>query len=58
MNATTNANLNLYIARRAETAVEVAQAKDSFEAYWAQTVSASIMRDYRAGRVKTIRVPR
>lgn len=37
--------------RKAETAEAVATAADSFAAYWAESVSASVLRDYRAGRV-------
>jgi hypothetical protein len=41
--------------RAAETAAAVAAAPDAIAAFWAQSASASVARDYRAGRVRTIR---
>lgn len=40
--------------RAAETQRAEARAADSFEAYWAGSASASVLRDYAAGRVVTI----
>jgi hypothetical protein len=45
----------LKAARKAEYEAAVKSAKDSFEAYWAGSASASVARDYRAGRFVTIR---
>jgi len=43
------------LARQAEYEAELAAcAGDSFAAYWAGSASASVMRDYRAGRVVTV----
>ena len=39
----------------AEYIREVIAAENSFEAYWAGSASASVMRDYKAGRVVTIK---
>lgn len=42
-------------ARHIEWVQETLAAKgDTFAAYWAGSASASVMRDYRAGRVVTI----
>lgn len=42
-------------ARQAEYEADLAAAKgDSFAEYWAGSASASVMRDYRAGRVVTV----
>lgn len=38
-------------ARTAELRAELANASDSFAAYWAGSASASVLRDYQAGRV-------
>lgn len=47
-------------ARAAELEAELAEIDpaDTFALYWADTVSASVLRDYRAGRVETIRAER
>lgn len=54
------ANFEAYLAsdecaRHADWVREVTAAKNSFEAYWAGSASASVMRDYRAGRVVEVR---
>jgi hypothetical protein len=53
------ANFEAYMAseecaRHQEWVRETLAAKDSFEAYWAGSVSASVMRDYKAGRVVNV----
>ena len=45
-------------AREADYQAELGAAKNSFEAYWAGSASASVARDYRAGRVVTIHAGR
>ncbi len=45
----------LALERLNEYEAALAASKDSFEAYWAGSASASVMRDYKAGRVKTVR---
>ena len=43
------------LARQAEYEADLAACKgDSFATYWAGSASASVMRDYRAGRVVTV----
>lgn len=42
---------DLALARDAEYRRDLAAARDDFEAYWAGSASASVLRDYRAGRV-------
>ena len=54
------ANAEAYLAsdehaRHVEWVRETLAAKDSFEAYWAGSASASVMRDHRAGRVTEVR---
>ena len=44
--------------REAEFREAERQSADSFDAYWAGSASASVMRDYAAGRVSTHRVRR
>jgi hypothetical protein len=44
----------LAAVRAAETQEAEARAADSFEAYWQGSASASVMRDYAAGRVVTV----
>uniref|UniRef100_UPI003BA941EF hypothetical protein n=1 Tax=Stappia sp. TaxID=1870903 RepID=UPI003BA941EF len=46
--------------RTAELAAEMAEidSADTFALYWADTVGGSVLRDYRAGRVETIRAQR
>lgn len=44
--------------RRMEYEAEVAASRNGFEAYWAGSASASVSRDYRAGRVRTIQAGR
>jgi hypothetical protein len=48
----------LAMDRFLETQEAIASAKNSFEAYWAGSASASVERDYRAGRVITIHAGR
>jgi len=43
-------------ARAAEYATDKTAAVDSFAAYWAGSASASVMRDYRAGRVRDTKI--
>jgi len=45
----------LKAARKAETDAAVAATRTAFEAYWAGSASASVLRDYQAGRVTTIK---
>jgi hypothetical protein len=40
--------------RAAETREAEARVTDSFEAYWQGSASASVMRDYAAGRVVSV----
>ena len=50
------ANMELFMARESEYQAEVAAAgSDSFAVYWAGSASASVLRDYKAGRVITIK---
>lgn len=49
---------DLAATREAEFRAAERQSVDSFEAYWAGSASASVMRDYAAGRVSTRRVRR
>ncbi|MET3352337.1 UNVERIFIED_ORG: hypothetical protein ABID33_000220 [Xanthobacter viscosus] len=42
------------MAREAEYQAALASAQTPFEAYWAGSASASVMRDYRAGRTRRI----
>lgn len=54
------ANMEAYLAsdecaRHIDWVRETAATKNSFEAYWAGSASASVMRDYRAGRVVEVR---
>lgn len=57
---TTDITPEIQAARAAELAAELAEIDpaDTFALYWADTVSASVLRDYRAGRVETIRAER
>jgi len=43
------------LARLAEDAEAVATAPSEFAAYWAGSAAASVERDYKAGRVKTVK---
>jgi hypothetical protein len=49
---------DLAAIREAEFRAAERQSADSFDAYWAGSASASVMRDYAAGRVLTRRVRR
>ena len=40
--------------REAEYAAEIKNAKSALAAYWAGSVSASVARDYKAGRVRKV----
>ena len=44
--------------RNNEFATAKKQAANAFEEYWAGSISASIMRDYKAGRVQQRKVGR
>lgn len=44
--------------RHMEYEAAKASARNSLEAYWAGSASASVMRDYRAGRVRTVKAGR
>ena len=44
----------LKATRQAEYEAAKAKARNEFEAYWAGSASASVLRDYQAGRVVTI----
>jgi hypothetical protein len=50
----------LTAARDADHAAEVARIdpRDTFALYWADSASASVLRDYKAGRVTTINADR
>ena len=48
---------DLAAIREAELRVAEQRAADSFEAYWAGSASASVVRDYAAGRATT-HIPR
>lgn len=52
--AAAQAAAELAATRASEYAEAKAAARDSLEEYWAGSASASVMRDYKAGRVKTI----
>ena len=43
--------------RHAELREAESRAADSFEAYWAGSASASVLRDYAAGRVVMVPAP-
>jgi hypothetical protein len=47
--------LSLRLTRHVEYLAELAKAPTAFDAYWAGSAGASVLRDYRAGRVRTIR---
>jgi hypothetical protein len=51
-------NHELTTVRAAEHDAAVAATNDSFAAYWAGSATASVARDYRAGRFVTIRAGR
>lgn len=40
--------------RNDEMRADVSNAPDSFSAYWADSASASVLRDYKAGRVVNV----
>jgi hypothetical protein len=50
--------MDLFLAREADYQAELATCSNSFEAHWAGSASASVHRDYRAGRVVTIKARR
>lgn len=50
--------LLLAIERRMELDAARASAKSSLEEYWAGSATASVLRDYQAGRVRTIKTGR
>lgn len=48
----------LSATRAAEHAATKAQARTAFEAYWTGSATASVLRDYQAGRATTVRAGR
>lgn len=53
------ANAEAYLAsdecaRHIEYTRDLLAARDSFDAYWAGSATASVIRDYRAGRVVNV----
>ena len=54
LNITTAEMNEIRQQREAEYAVAVKNVKSALEAYWAGSVSASVARDYKAGRVRKV----
>lgn len=54
LNITTAEMNEIRSQREAEYAAAVKNAKSALEVYWAGSVSASVARDYKAGRVRKI----
>ncbi len=50
--------LLLALDRRTETNAAVAAAPTALESYWAGSATASLIRDYRAGRVVVVKAGR